>query len=80
MGSPEAYDESDDFDDWLRPLLSYLSLNNHRYKIIAQHYLEYCPETHTRDQLALFYDADFYIENITLGADYLAIVLINVLL
>lgn len=72
LGSPEAYDGSSDFEVWLRRLLSYLNLNNQRYNIIAQHFLDYGPDTHTMEQLALFYDVDHHSENHTVGAEYLA--------
>lgn len=58
VGLSEAYDGSGDFDDWLQRLLSYLSLDNLRYNIIAQQYLEYAPKVRAREQLGQFYDAD----------------------
>lgn len=60
--------------------MSYLSLNSQRYNIIAQRYLEYPPDAHTREQLAMFSDADLYKDNNTMVVDNLASVLFNVLL
>lgn len=58
LAFPVAYDGPGDFDDWLTRPLSYISLDIQRYKVIAQHYTEYSPEAHTKEHLALFYDAD----------------------
>lgn len=62
-GSPEAYNGPGEFDEWLRRLLSYFSLNNQRYNISAQHYLE-C----ARDHMAQFY-AELLVRDPTHGAD-----------
>lgn len=77
LGSLEGYDGSGDFGDWLRRLLSYLSMSNQRYNIIAQRDLKYAPEAHTRDNMAQLYDADLLVEDSMQGADYLASVLFD---
>lgn len=58
LGSPEAYHGSGCVGDWLRRLLSYLSYDDHRYRLIAQHYLEHAPEAATREHMVQFYDYD----------------------
>lgn len=69
-----------DFDDWLRRLLSYLSLNDQRYSMIAHHYLEHAPEAATKDHMAQFCEYDVQSEAPTKAADYLANVVCNLVL
>lgn len=80
LASPEAYDGTGVFDDWLRRVLAYFNLNNQRDSIIAQHYVEYAPEAHSREQMTQIYDVDLNKDTPAMGADYLASVLFNVVL
>lgn len=78
--SPEACDASRHVGDGLRRLLSYLSLNDHRHPLIAQHYLEHAPEAATREHMVQLYDYDLLTDHTTKAADYLASVVFSLLL
>lgn len=41
LGTPEIDDDCGESDDWLRGLLSYLSLNDPKYKTIAELYIDH---------------------------------------
>lgn len=65
--------------DWLRRLLSYLSLNARRYRLIAQHYVEHAPAAAAREHMVQFYDYGLETDDPTKAADYLASVFFNLL-
>lgn len=56
LGTLEIDDGSGGFDDWLQRILAYLSLNDPRHKIVAEHFIENIDRSLTREELTPIYD------------------------
>lgn len=80
LGPPGPDDGSEYVDNWLGRLLSYHSLNDQDYRLIATHYLEHAPEAATRDHIVQYCDYDMQNDDPAKAADCLASVVFNLLL